>query len=42
MSHEQKVLAGAAMILAGSWVLYQTYEASGRRRPFWTKVLPGG
>lgn len=42
MSHQQEVLAGAALIVAGSWVLYQAYEGSGRRRPWWTKVLPGG
>lgn len=42
MSHPQQVLAGATLIVAGSWVLYQAYEGSGRRRPWWTKVLPGG
>lgn len=41
MSHQQKVAAGAALICAGSWLLYQTYDQAGRRRPFWVKVLPG-
>lgn len=41
MSHQHKVIAGAAAIAAGSWILYQTYEGSGRKRPFWTKILPG-
>lgn len=39
MSHHQQVLAGAACIVTGSWLLYQAYE--GRRTPFWLKLLPG-
>lgn len=41
MTPQQKVTAGAALLCAGSWMLYQGYEASGRRRPFWAKLLPG-
>jgi len=41
VSHQQKVLAGATLIAAGSWVLYQAYEGAGRRRPWWVKALPG-
>jgi len=41
VSHQQKVLAGASLIAAGSWVLYQAYEGSGVRRPWWTRMLPG-
>lgn len=41
-SHQQKVATGAALIVAGSWVLWQAYEGSGRRRPFALKLLPGG
>jgi hypothetical protein len=41
VTHQQKVAAGAACIAAGSWILYQAYEGSGRKRPFWTKILPG-
>lgn len=39
--HRQQVATGAALILAGSWVLYQAYEGSGRRRPFWARFIPG-
>lgn len=35
------VALGAGLIVAGSWVLYQHYEAGGHRRPFWIKLLPG-
>lgn len=41
MSHHQTVLAGAACIAAGSWLLWQAYEGTGRKRPFWVKLLPG-
>jgi dihydroorotate dehydrogenase len=41
MTAQQKVAAGAAAVALGSWLLYQGYEGSGRKRPFWTKVLPG-
>jgi hypothetical protein len=41
MTHQQHVLAGATLIAAGSWLLYRTYDASGRRRPFVLKLLPG-
>jgi hypothetical protein len=41
LNHQQKVAAGAALICAGSYVLWQTYDATGRRRPFWVKLLPG-
>jgi hypothetical protein len=38
----QKVQLGAALLCAGSWLLYQGYEGAGRRRPFVAKLLPGG
>jgi hypothetical protein len=41
VSHQQSVAAGAALIAAGSWVLWQAYEGTGRKRPFWVKLLPG-
>lgn len=42
MNPQQKVYAGAAAVALGSWLLYQGYEKAGRKRPFWTKLLPGG
>jgi hypothetical protein len=42
VTHEQKVAASCALIVAGAWMLHSTFEASGRSRPFWTKFLPGG
>jgi hypothetical protein len=42
MTAQQKVCAGAACVALGSWLVYQGYEGAGRKRPFWTKLLPGG
>lgn len=39
MTHHQQVVAGAACLFAGSWLLYTAYE--GKRTPFWVKLLPG-
>jgi hypothetical protein len=39
---QQKVVVGAALIVAGSWLLHEGYEKAGRKRPFLTKFLPGG
>jgi hypothetical protein len=41
VNHQQKVVAGCALIVAGAWVLHEAYEASGRKRPFAIKFLPG-
>jgi len=41
VSHQQRVLAGVVLIAAGSRVLYQAFEGSGRRRPWWTRAIPG-
>lgn len=40
MSAQQKVAAGTGLLIAGSWLLYQGYEGSGRKRPFWARFLP--
>lgn len=32
---------GYAAVLAGSWLLWQAYEARGRSRPWPIKFLPG-
>jgi hypothetical protein len=37
----QKVIAGAALIVAGSLMIHAGYEGSGRRRPWAIKLLPG-
>lgn len=34
-------LLGVAFVVAGSWLLYDAYEARGRTRPFAFKWLPG-
>lgn len=41
MTHQQKIAAGAALIVLGSWLLHEAYEGSGRRRPWAVKLLPG-
>jgi hypothetical protein len=33
---------GYAGIIVGALALWDAYEARGRRRPFMTKLLPGG
>ena len=35
-------LAGVVLVCAGSYLLYDAYEARGRTRPFAFKLLPGG
>lgn len=41
MTHQQKVAGGVASIVFGSWLLYEAFEGSGRKRPFWARFLPG-
>lgn len=41
MSPEQKRLVGALAIIAGSWLLHEGFEGSGRSRPWLIKLLPG-
>lgn len=41
MTPQAKVYAGAAALVLGSWLLYEGFEGSGRRRPFWARFLPG-
>lgn len=42
MIHDRRtaVLGGVLLISAGSWLLWQGYEARGRQRPFVMKLLP--
>jgi len=42
MTRQQHIVAGAAAICLGAWLLHQAYEGSGRPRPFALKLLPGG
>lgn len=35
------LLAGAALVTLGAWLLYDAYEARGRSRPFALRLLPG-
>lgn len=35
------ITAGAACLIVGSFLLYDAFDARGRRRPFWTYLLPG-
>lgn len=37
----QAVLLGAAFLIAGTWAMYQAYDARGARRPFALHFLPG-
>ena len=32
---------GYGGVVLGAWALYEAYELSGRKRPFYTKFLPG-
>lgn len=41
MSPHQQVVAGAALLCAGSYLIYQGYEGAGRKRPWFMKFLPG-
>ncbi len=36
------LVIGYGGILIGAWALWEAYEKRGRRRPFVTKLLPGG
>lgn len=40
--HHTAVVAGLALTAAGAWILYDTYEARGRRRPFVMRLIGGG
>lgn len=35
------VLLGAACLIAGTWCMYQAYDARGARRPWALHFLPG-
>lgn len=41
MTPQQRVQAGAVLLCAGSWLLYQGYEGAGRKRPWFTRLFPG-
>jgi hypothetical protein len=34
-------MLGIACVVAGSWLLYDAYEARGRSKPWVAKLLPG-
>lgn len=34
-------LLGVTFVCVGAWLLYDAYDARGRQRPFWLKLLPG-
>jgi len=33
-------LAGVACVCVGAWLLYDAFDARGRSRPFWARLLP--
>lgn len=35
------LVAGAACLVAGVFLIYDAYDARGARRPFWLHFLPG-
>jgi hypothetical protein len=35
------IVAGAGCLVLGSFLLYDAFDARGRRRPFWLYLLPG-
>lgn len=38
---QTRTAAGVALVIAGAWVLHQTYEGTGRPRPFYLRLIPG-
>lgn len=38
---QKEIFAGVALVVAGSWLLYDAYERRGKQRPFATRLLPG-
>lgn len=40
-NRQQKIAAGASLIVLGSWLLHEAYEGSGKSRPWFVKFLPG-
>lgn len=38
--HQQTVAAGVGAVILGSWLLYEAFEGSGRKRPFWARFVP--
>lgn len=39
--HRTAQLAGVVLVSLGAYLLYDAYEARGRQRPFWTRLVPG-
>ena len=35
------LLLGACLLVAGTYCIYDAYDARGARRPFWLSFLPG-
>ncbi len=35
------LLLGAALLVAGTYCIYDAYDARGARRPYWLHFLPG-
>lgn len=35
------LLAGVGCVVLGAWLIYDAYDARGRQRPFWLRLLPG-
>lgn len=40
-NRQTALLAGACMVVAGSFLLYDAYEGRGRQRPWGMKWIPG-
>lgn len=41
MTRDLQILAGAACLIAGFWLLHQAFDARGVARPFWLHFVPG-
>lgn len=35
------LVGGAVCLVAGTWLIYQAFDARGDRRPYWLSMLPG-
>lgn len=42
LSNRAGLALGVALLIAGAWVLWDTYERRGQRRPFPLRFIPGG
>jgi hypothetical protein len=40
-NRQTELVAAAACLATGSWLLYDAYDKRGHKRPWWLSFLPG-